>query len=184
MSTVLFTATAIYARSRYVFNDPDNQIDLNAYKIDAFSPRNVWLLRYLVPGTNQVQYLLTFQPTSADLADANTIVGIYVEQDGKGVMIDCISIDNFNLAANGTNANLQRRYGAAPAFTTPTATWWCITRADDGSGFAHDRVVTDYIGQYYGNVRLKTNTSGVSTYTFLSYGTVIPIGTDSATTVC
>lgn len=178
MATVLFTATAIYTRGQYVFNDPNNQIDLNAYKVDAFSPRNVWLLRYLVPGTNQVQYLLTFQPTSADLADANTIIGLYVEQDGKGTMIDCISIDNFNLVANGTGV-IQRRYGAAPAFTNPTPNWWCVTRADDGSGFAHNDVVTDYIGQYFGNVRLKTNTSGVSVYTFQAYGTVIGVGADS-----
>lgn len=183
MATNLFTATSIYARSQYVFNDPNNQIDLNAYKIDAFSPRNAWLLRYLVPGTNQVQYLLTFQPTSADLADVNTIQGIYVEQDGKGILIDCISIDNFNLVANGTGT-IQRRYGAAPAFTGPTPTWWCVTRADDGSAAAHGDVTTDYIGQYYGNVRLKTNASGVSVYTFLAFGTVIPVGTDSVTTVC
>lgn len=178
MSTVLFTATAIYARSQYVFNDPNPVIDINAAKVDAFSPRPCWLLRQIVPGTNQIQYVLTFQPTSADLLDVNTILGLWVEQDGRGVMIDCISIADFNTVANGTGT-ITRRYSSAPVFTTPTASWWCVTRADDGSGYAHDVVVTDYVGSYIGNVRLKSNTSGVSIYTFQAFGTVVPIGSDS-----
>jgi len=178
MATILFTAVAIYTKGQYVFNDPNPVIDINADKIDAFSPRPVWLLRYLVPGTNQIQYLLTFQPTSADLLDANTILGLWVEQDGKGVMIDCISIADFNTVANGTGT-ITRRYSSAPAFTNPTPAWWCVTRADDGSGYAHDVVVTDYVGQYFGNVRLKSNTSGVSVYTFQAYGTPTAVGSDS-----
>jgi hypothetical protein len=183
MAEVLFTASAIYKNGQYVFNDSQNVVSINAPKIDAYSPRQVWLLRYLVPGNNQVQYLLTFQPSSADLADTNTLTGLWVEQDGEGVMIDCISVDQFIAVANGTGT-IQRRYGAAPAFTNPTAAWWCVTRADDGSGFAHSDVVMDYIGQYFGNVRLKTNTSGVSVYTFQAYGTVIAVGSDSVTTTC
>lgn len=178
MAEVIFSASAIYKNGQYVFNDSNNTVTINAPKVDAFSPRNAWLLRYLIPGNNQVQYLLTFQPSSADLADVNTLQGIYVEQDGQGVLIDCISIDQFLLVANGTGV-IQRRYGAAPAFTNPTPNWWCVTRADDGSGFAHGDVVMDYVTQYYGNVRLKTNSSGVSVYTFQAYGTVIAIGNDS-----
>jgi hypothetical protein len=178
MAEVLFTASAIYKNGQYVFNDPNNVIAINSPKIDAFSPREAWLLRMIVPGTNQVQYLLTFAPSSAELADPNTIAGIYVEQDGVGVLIDCISRENFILVANGTGT-IQRRYGAAPAFTTPTPNWWCVTRADDGSGAAHNDVVMDYVGQYIGDVRMKSNTSGVSVYTFRAFGTVIPIGSDS-----
>lgn len=176
--TFLFQATAIFRRSQYVFNDPNNTFDFNAAKIDAFSPRNCWLLRQIIPGQNQVQYLITFAPTSADLADTNTIIGLWAEQDGEGVMFDCISIENFNSAANNTGS-ITRRYGSPPAFTNPTAAWWCVTRSDDGSGFAHDQVVMAYVGQYVGNVRLKTNTSGVSVYTFQAYGTVVAIGTDT-----
>lgn len=175
----LFQATAIYRRSMYVFNDPNNVVDLNAANIGDFSPRYAWLLRYIVPATNQVQYLITFNPSSADLTDVNTISGLYIEQDGEGLMIDCVSIDNFNQCANGTITSLQRKYGAAPAFVVPSAAWWCVTRSDDGSGFAHGKVVTDYVGQYIGNVRLKSNTSGTSVYTFQAFGTVTAIGTDS-----
>lgn len=178
MAEVIFSAIAIYKNGQYVFNDSNNNIAINAPKVDAFSPRNAWLLRYIVPGTNQVQYLLTFQPSSADLLDTNTIAGIYTEQDGKGVLIDCISTDNFITVANGTGT-ITRRYSSAPAFVTPTGSWWCVTRADDGSASAHGDVSTDYVGFYYGNVRLKSNTSGVSVYTFQAFGTPKAIGTDS-----
>lgn len=178
--TFLFQATAIYKATHYVFNQPStNVIDLNAPRIGGFSPRNVWLLRYIVPGQNQVQYLLTFEPNSDQLADTNTLQGLYVEQDGLGVMIDCISIADFNSVANGTTTTITPRYGTAPAFTTPTTNYWCVTRSDDGSGYAHDQVVVAYVGFYIGNVRMKSNTSGVSVYTFQAYGTVIPQGTDT-----
>ena len=109
----LFQATAIFKNGTYVFNDPNNVIDLNAALVDGFSPRNAWLLRTIVPGTNRIEYNITFSPSSADLSDSNTIIGLYVEQEGVGVMIDCISIDNFNTVANGTGT-IQRRYGDAP----------------------------------------------------------------------
>jgi hypothetical protein len=183
MAQVLFTATAIYKNAQYIFNDSNNVVTINAPEIDAFSPTPCWLLRYLIPGDNRVQYLLTFQPSSADLSDANTITGLWVEQEGQGVMIDCISVDQCLAVANGTGS-IQRKYGAAPAFTSPTPAWWCITRADDGSDFAHDVVTMDYIGQYFGNIRMKSNTSGVSIYTFQAYGVVTAVKSDSVTTVC
>ena len=183
MAEVLFTAQAIYSNGQYVFNDPNSVISINSNQIGAFTPRNAWLLRYLVPGNNLVQYLLTFQPSSSDLADINTIQGVYVEQNGRGVLIDCISTANFIAVANGTGV-IQGRYGASPAFTQPVPLWWCITRADDGSSFAHGVVSTDYVGQYFGNVRLKSNASGVSVYTVQAYNTLQPVKNDSVTTVC
>ncbi|MCB0472290.1 MAG: hypothetical protein KDC56_04425 [Flavobacteriaceae bacterium] len=174
----LFKATAIYKDGQFVFNDSQNEIELNSAEIQSFSPRPVWLLRYIVPGDQRVHYALTFDPSSADLADSNTILGLWVEQNGKGVMIDCISVDNFNSIAN-SGGTLQRRYGAAPVFTAPTASCYRITRADDGTGAAHNQVVTDYIGQYVGNIRLVSNLSGVSVYEFSAYGTPVAIGSDS-----
>lgn len=171
-------ATCIWTLGHYTFNDPQNVISINAADVAAFSPVNGWLVRNMVPGNNQVQYNLTFDPTSADLADVNTIAGVYIEQDGKGALIDAISISNVILVLNGTGT-IQRRYGAAPSFTTPTPLWYCVTRSDDGSGSAHDDVVTDYVSQYIGNVRLKTNTSGVSVYTFQAFGLPKAIGSDT-----
>lgn len=184
MALSLFTAQAIFTdQGRYVFADPYNTITINGAQVAPFAPRNCWLLRTLLPGQNQVQYSLTFNPTSADLADVNTIQGIWVESGDdvvgvKGVMINCISIADFNSVANGTGT-ITPRYNGAPAFTTPTPNWWCVTRADAGTGAAHDDVVTDYLDQYVGNVRLKSNTSGVSVYTFQSYSTVKPVGADT-----
>jgi len=183
MALSIFKATAIFKNGQYVFNDADNEIDINPTLLAPFAPRQAWLLRYIVPGTNQVQYLLTFQPSSADLTDVNTVLGLWIEQgdgsDGtKGVMIDCISIDNFNTIANA-GGSLQRRYGAAPAFTTPTAGCWRITRADNGTAFAHGKVSTDYVGKIYGNVRVVSNISGVSIYEVSAFGTLTAVGTDS-----
>jgi hypothetical protein len=181
MAEVLFTAIAIYKNGHYTFNDPNNQIAINSPQIDGFSPVNAWLLRYIIPGQNQVQYLLTFEPSSADLADPNTIQGVYVEQDGQGVLIDCISVAQFILVANGTGT-IQRRYGAAPAFTGPTPVLYCVTRADDGSASAAGSFSTAYVGQYVGNIRLKSNVSGISVYEILSYTTPKAIGSDSVAT--
>jgi hypothetical protein len=174
----LFLATAIYKDGRYTFNEANNTIDINSLGISAFTPRNVWVLRTLIPGQNQVQYNITFAPTSDQVADANTVQGLYLEQDGEGVVIDCISITNFNAAAN-TGSAITGRYATPPAFTNPSALYYCVTRADAGTGSAHDKVVMDYIGQYIGNVRLKTNTSGVSVYTFQSYYLPVAIGNDT-----
>jgi hypothetical protein len=174
----LFLATAIYKDGRYTFNESDNQIDINSLGISAFTPRNVWVLRTLIPGQNQVQYNVTFAPTSDQVADANTVQGLYLEQDGKGVVIDCVSITNFNAAAN-TGSAITARYGTPPAFTNPSALYYCVTRADDGTGFAHAKVITDYLNMYIGSVRLKTNTSGVSVYTFQSYYPPVAIGSDT-----
>lgn len=178
MSQNLFKATAIWKDGQYTFNDPNNEIDLDSAEIQAFSPRNAWLIRYIIPGDPRVQYMLTFAPSSSDLADGNTIQGLWVEQSGKGVLIDCISVDNFNAIATA-GGTLQRRYGPAPAFTAPTAGCWRITRADNGTTSAHSQVTTDYIGQYFGNVRVVSNNSGISVYEISAYGTPKAIGTDS-----
>lgn len=178
-SSYLLAATALYKAPHFTAYDSNNQITINADRIMAFTPRNAYILRYLVPGQNQIQYLITFEPTSAQLLDVNTLQGIYVEQDGQGVVIDCISISNFVTAVD-TGGTITARYGGTiTVFTSPTAIAWCISRADDGSGFSHDNVVTDYLNQYAGNVRLRSNISGVSHYIVFSYTQIVAIGTDS-----
>ena len=178
--TFLFSATAIYKATHYVFDDVNSRVvTFNAPRVQGFSPRNVWLLRQIIPGQNQVQYLLTFEPTSDQLNDTNTLQGVYVEQDGLGIMIDCISIQNFDAVANGTLGGISPRYGTPQAFTTPSALFYCVTRSDDGTGFAHDDFVMDYVGFYIGNVRLTSNNTGVSVYRMQSYVTVVPQGSDT-----
>jgi len=175
-NTILTAAYALYKAPHFTGYDSNNQITINADLIGAFTPRPAWIKRYLVPGQNQIQYLVTFEPSSADLADPNILTGVYIEQNGQGVVIDCISVANAEAAFNGTGS-LTTTYigqpGGIPLFTTPTAIAYCISRADDGSAGAHGLVSQAYVNQYIGNVRLRSNISGISHYTVFSF--VAPI---------
>lgn len=175
-NTILTAAYSLYKAPHFTGYDSNNLITINADRIQAFTPRPAWVKRYLVPGQNQIQYLLTFEPSSADLADPNILTGVYIEQDGQGVVIDCISVVNAEAAFNGTGS-LTTTYigqpGGIPLFTTPTAVAYCLSRADDGSAYAHGQVSTQYVNMSYGNIRLRSNISGISHYTIFSY--VFPI---------
>jgi len=171
-NTILTAAYALYKAPHFTGYDSNNQISINADLIGAFTPRPAWIKRYLVPGQNQIQYLVTFEPSSADLADPNILTGVYVEQNGQGVVIDCINVVNAEAAFNGTGS-LTTTYigqpGGIPLFTTPTAIAYCISRADNGSADAHGLISQAYVGQYTGNIRLRSNISGISHYIAFSY---------------
>lgn len=175
-NTILTAAYCLYKAPHFTGYDSNNLITINADLIGAFTPRPAWVKRYLVPGQNQIQYLVTFEPSSADLADPNILTGVYIEQNGLGVVIDCISVANAEAAFNGTGS-LTTTYigqpGGIPLFTTPAALAYCISRADDGSAGSHGLVSQAYVGQYVGNVRLRSNISGISHYIVFSY--VFPI---------
>lgn len=169
-NTFLLAAVALYKAPHFTGYDSNNVISLNADNILAFTPRPAWIKRYLVPGQNQIQYLVTFEPSSADLADPNTLLGVYIEEmPGMGVVIDCISVANLNSALNGVGTITQNYASGIPAFTTPTAIAYCLSRADDGSSYAHGQVSVQYVGQYYGNIRLRSNVSGISHYILFSF---------------
>lgn len=177
-NTILLAVYALYKAPHFVAYDVnENQISLNADRIGAFTPRPCWIKRYLVPGQNQIQVLLTFEPTSAEVADPNTLFGIYVEQDGLGVVVDCISVANLVGALNGTGSYTTLytgQTGGVPIFVSPTTTAYCLVRADDGSGYAHAKVETDYVLQYYGNIIRRSYFSGVSHYTLNSFIPPVP----------
>lgn len=172
----------------YVGNQ-NKTIQINCDRLRAYSPRPCWLLRRLLPGDGtQIQHLLTFEPSSAEIADANTLQGFAIEVDGQDTMIDIVSADALVTACNCPDCtdpilNVVTRFytGGITSFVAPTLNYVCITRSDDGSGYAHDKIVMDYTGRYVGIVRLKSNTSGVSVYqvqTFYTYLTLIPVGAD------
>jgi len=180
-SSYLLTATALYKAPHFTALDANNVITINVDRIMGFTPRNAWISRYVVPGQNQVQYLVTFEPTSQQLTDPNTLQGIYIEQDGQGVVIDCISVSNFVTAAD-TSGTITARYGGAiPAFVAPTAIAYCLVRADDGSAYSHGLVTSDYVGQYVGNIIMRSQVSGISHYNMFSYTVPVAIGSDSIT---
>ncbi len=181
--TFIISAYAIYKATHFTGFDSNNQIGIPVAQLNAYVPRNVWLKRYLVPGQNQIQELLTFEVNSADLLDTNLLQGIYIEVDGQGVMIDCISTADFIAVANGSQATITRRYGSGiPAFVTPTPTIYYIHRVDNASGSAHDDVATDYLGQYIGNVTFSSQFSGTSVYKISSYTVPVAIGSDVVNT--
>lgn len=167
------------------------QIQINCNELRAYSPRQVWLKRRLMPGDGtQLQYLLTFDGTDPEI-DSNTLVGYMIENNGQDTMIDIVSAAALVTACNcpdcvsGTGNPVARTYPyGVPTFTAPVALFYCVTRADDGSGFSVDDFVTDYVTAYIGNVRVKSNVSGVTVYTFQSYFNLaklqsLMVGTDT-----
>jgi len=171
-NTILTAAYALYKAPHFTGYDANNLITINADLIGAFTPRPAWIKRYLVPGQNQVQYLLTFEPSSADLADPNILTGVYIEQNGVGVVIDCINVANAEAAFNGTGS-LTTTYigqpGGIPLWTSPTALAYCLSRADDGSTYAHGQVAMQYVNQYVGNIKMRSSISGITHYVLFSY---------------
>lgn len=180
-SSYLISAVALYKAPHFTAYDANNVITINVDRIMAFTPRPVWIKRYIVPGQNQIQNLITFEPSSADLLDPNILQGVYIEQDGQGVVIDCISVTNFVTAADNSGTITQRYPSGVPLFVSPTAIAYCVVRADDGSAGSHGLVSTDYVTQYIGNVQLRSNTSGISHYILFAFSFPIAIGTDTIT---
>lgn len=173
-NNVLLAVVALYKAPHFVgFDVNQNQISLNSMLVGPFTPRAVWIKRYLVPGQNQIQYLLTFEPTSADLLDPNILSGVYVEENGMGVVVDCISVSNLVAALNNGTGYTQQYTTGVPLFTSPTATAYCLVRVDDGSGYAHAKVETDYVTSYTGNIIRRSYFSGVSHYTLNSF--IVPV---------
>jgi hypothetical protein len=172
--------------------DANETVQINCERVNAFSPRPVWLTRYLAPG--QGVYIL-YQPTfdvnqvSADngatFYDDNTLQGFWIEVDGKDVMIDAADAAAFveacDTCCDDQPVTVTRFYTSGiTAFVTPTTSIFCIARADNGSVAAHEAVSTDYLTQYIGNVRLRVSTGTLSHYQIVSYSSTIKtIGTDT-----
>lgn len=156
--------------------DQNVQIQVDCNRLRAYSPRPCVLKRRLMPGDGTtIQYLLTFNLSDPEI-DSNSLSGFSIENDGQDVMIDVVSAAAFVTACNcpdcvsGTGNPVARLYTyGIPTFVVPGGLFYCITRADDGSGYAVDKFVTDYVPNYFGNIRFKSNNSGVSIYTFQSF---------------
>jgi len=153
-------------------------ITINCDRVRAFSPRPVWLKRFLAPGDGTVAlYEPTFNPSSAELLDPNTLSGFWIEQDGQDIMIDITNINAFQQACNACCGSvptvIANLYAGAPtAFTALSVTTLCIYRFDDGSAGAHDAFAADYVGQYIGTAVMRSNFSGTSHYTITTYWTI------------
>lgn len=163
-----------------IFNGTTNEfvgdsyvtISINCERLQAYSPRPVWLKRFLAPGDGTtILYEPTFLPTSDDLLDSNTLYGYWIEQDDQDTMIDVTTIAAFQASClTGSPALLPSNWnGNTPDFTAPTLNTYCIYRFDNGSAGAHDAFAWDYTGNYIGTAQLRSNFSNTSHYTIQSY---------------
>lgn len=180
---VLYNGTT----GQYV-GDQGLTITMNCERVRAFSPRPVWLKRFLAPGDGTVVlYEPTFNPSSAELLDTNTLQGFWIEQDGQDIMIDITTVNAFQNACNACCGSvptvIANTYAGAPtAFSALSVTTLCIYRFDDGSAGAHDKMASDYVGLYVGSIVMRSNFSNISHYTMTTYFTLTTmpiIGTDS-----
>lgn len=165
-------------------------ISINCARLQAFSPRPVWLKRFTAPGDGTViLYEPTFNPTSAELLDPNTVAGFWIEQDGQDVMIDVTSITAFQEACDEccgeTPTIISSTYGAGgpTAFAPLSLNTICITTLDGGSAGDHDAFAAKYVGKYVGEAKLRSSFSGTSKYTLTTYFTYLTFpleGSDTA----
>lgn len=147
-------------------------ISINCERLQAYSPRPVWLKRMLAPGDGTtILYEPTFSPSSDELLDSNTLQGFWIEQDDQDTMIDCTTIAAFqDSCLDGNPALLPSLWnGNVPAFSGPTLSSYCIYRLDDGSAGSHDSFSWDYTGNYVGIAQLRSNFSNTSHYTIQSF---------------
>ncbi len=184
---VLYNATT----SIYVGNNvPAPTVSINCERLQAYSPRPVWLLRQAAPGDGTIiLYEPTFNPTSDQLLDTNTLTGMFIIQDDQSIIVDVTTVAAFQAACDaccGTvPAIIANNYAGSPtAYAAVTLTTLCIYRLDDGSAGAHDAFADDYVGNYVGKAIMRSNLSNTSHYTITTYWTLaqftrLLIGTDT-----
>ena len=172
---VLVNAYVIYNGTTSEFvGDSYVTITINCERLQAYSPRPVWLKRFLAPGDGTIiLYEPTFSPSSDDLLDSNTLQGFWIEQDDQDTMIDVTTQAAFQESClDGSPALLPSRWnGNTPDFTAPTLNSLCIYRFDSGSAADHDAFAWDYTGQYIGTAQLRSNFSNTSHYSIQTYWT-------------
>lgn len=187
----LVNAYVIYNGTTNEFvGDNGVTISINCERLNAFSPRPVWLKRQLAPGDGTViLYEPTFTPTSDELLDANILQGFWIEQDGLNVMIDVTTQAAFQAACDAccgaVPAIIANNYaGNTTDYVALTLNSFCIYRFDDGSAGAHDAFAWDYTGNYVGTAKIRSNLSNTTHYTIQSYWTLLQwqkilLGTDT-----
>lgn len=184
----LVNAYVIYdgTTNTYV-GDQGIQISINCERLQAYSPRPVWLKRDQAPGDpTDIIYTPTFAPSSVELLNVNTIPGFWIEQDGKDTMVDVTTIAAFQSACDaccGTvPAIIANNYGGnVPGFTVPTLNTFCVFRLDNGGVNDVNQFSLDYQPQILaGSVLFRSHITGVSHFQVQSYfTTLVAIGSDS-----
>lgn len=180
---MLVQAYIIYNAHSNTFVNDGSVVTLNCNRLNAYTPRPCWLQSWLPAGDGtDVIYNLTFTTSSADQLQygTNVIQGLYIEQDGEGVMIDVLDLNTFlngcDACCGGSTGVMTRFYTTIPAFSDPTEATFCVTRADDGSAGAVNKFADDYVGQFHGNLKVSTSISGSTRYQVTSFTGYPPVG--------
>lgn len=175
----LVNAYVIYNGTTNEFvGDNGVTISINCERLNSFSPRPVWLKRMLAPSDGTIiLYQPTFNPTSDELLDSNTLQGFWIEQDGQDVMLDVTTAAAFQNACDACCGTVpaiiaSNWNGNTPDFVALTLNTFCIYRTDNGSQSAHNDFAWSYAGNYVGTAQMRSNFSGVSHYTVKSYWTL------------
>lgn len=174
----LVQAYLIYNAQSNTYVDDGTLVTINCDQLAAFTPVKCWLQTWLPAGDGtDVVYQLTFDVNSVDLTQygTNLIQGVYIEQNGMGMVIDVADVETVSTACNACcddspAVTLTRYYtGGIPAFSNPSAATFCITRLDDGSASAHNEAALAYVGSFSGSFKLVSSLSGTSRYQVTSY---------------
>lgn len=174
----LVQAYLIYNAQDNTYVDNGTLVTINCDQLQSFTPVECWLQSWLPAGDGtDVIYQLTFDVSSVDLTQygTNLIQGVYIEQNGIGMMIDAADVSTVSTACSACCdsspvATLTRFYtGGIPSFSNPTAATFCITRLDDGSASAHNEAALAYVGSFSGSFKMVSNMSGTSKYQVQSY---------------
>lgn len=157
---------------------------INCERLNAFSPRAAWIKPQYNPGDGTViTYTTTAEPNDPEI-DANSIKGWMIQQDDATLIIDAVTgqaiVDACGACCGPTGIVVAPFYtSGVPAFTYPVSATYCITRADDGSAYAHEILTEDYVYTTVGGARLRTSTGTSSTYQVEAFGAPPAVGTDT-----
>src|SRR6185437_354506 len=186
----LISAYIIYDGRTNSYVDNGTVVTINCEMLSAFTPRPVWLQRWLPSGDGtDIIYQPTFELTSAEQLQYgdNLIQGVWVQQGDAGMIVDVVDVNTIISACdqccdNSPAVTLARFYtGGIPLFSTPTEALFCISRNDDGSVSAATQFAIDYAGQTHGAIKIRSSLSGTTTYQVTSFAGWQPVmqGTDT-----
>jgi len=165
-------------------------IALNCTDFAAFTPIFGYLKRKIemgVAGGTIIEYSPTFDANDPEI-DANTLRGVFIQQNEGLIMIDAVSVQNVVDTCDGccgTTNTVTRYYTSgiptnAP-FTSPTTSTYTVTRTDAGTPGAIDIFSMDYMDQVVTDPIHVSWASGTSVYRITAFGMPQAVGTDVVT---
>lgn len=161
--------------------DVVTQFNFTCDLITNSTPRQGWLVPTEGCCGNPVFYSLTL----TDPKRTDAIAGVWIEFDNNGVLIDAETVAEVVDKCNGCCGDapaIDARYdGKFPMIgkDVKQATTYQITRADDGSAQAEQRMRLAYLGEYIEGTFAKVSATGASSvYSFKAYKDPRPKGAD------